>query len=73
MFNINDKIKYMDRVSDEIFDATIVFIEPDPELGFYWIYIKFEKDSMNDKYDYRFGMFGAMIESTSDYIGFEDD
>lgn len=73
MFRVNDKVRVMDHVTEIISEATVIAVEPDNELGFDWIYVKYEDESKNDKYDPRFGMFGDMIESISGYIDLSDD
>lgn len=73
MFNVNDKVRVMDHVTEIVSEATVIFVEYDGELEFSWIYVKYEDESLNNKYDPRFGMFGDMIESISGYIDFNND
>ena len=68
MFKIGDKVRVMDHVTEIVSEATVIFVEYDGELGFNWIYVKYEEDELNNKYDPRFGMFGDMIEAISSYI-----
>lgn len=57
-----DPVQYQDKITDEIIDTTVVFIENDIEYkDLYYIYLKADKEKLNDKYDNRFGNYYCIV------------
>ena len=50
-YQIGKKIKLMDDILGVPIEATIVFIEYDPEMNFNWLYLKGEYEEDNVLYD----------------------
>lgn len=74
MFNytIGMKIGVVNPMDGQPDYGTVVLIEPDFELGFRWLYIKSDSDSMNTKWDPRLGSFWRLIEEVNPYICLPD-
>ena len=68
MFKVNDRVRVMDYITELVSEGTVIAVEYDTELGFDWLYIKYDDEKLNNKYDPRLGMFGDMIEAISAYI-----
>ena len=72
MFEIGQKICVL-NIDNEPDYGTIIFIEPDNEIGVLWLYLKSDVDSMNTNTDPKIqGLYWRVIESSSDKLFLAD-
>ena len=69
-YNIGDCVLLTDLVDPDMAEmGTIKFIEKDEEIeDLNWIYIRANKEELNDKFDDKIGSFYAIVEHVSDRL-----
>lgn len=74
IYQVGQRVKYLNIIDDSPDYGTIVFIEHDLNLGFDWIYIKSENDKMNQYPDLKFtGLYWMMCPSIDDRLMYDID
>lgn len=67
-FGIGTKICVLNNDGEPEY-GTVIFIEQDPELELFWLYLKADVDSMNTETDPKIiGLYWRIIESVSDRL-----
>lgn len=69
-YNLGDCVLLIDLVDPDTAEiGTIKFIEQDDEIeDLYWIYIRANKEELNDKIDDKIGNYYAIVEHTSNRL-----